>query len=108
MTKREALRQAMQQHTLTSLGFTSGEADTLRRISLTLSRWAEHACNGTIERDETRGNRPFWSNPGYGRHYVAPVADRERGALRRLDAGRSARCGALHHSARRRANRRGR
>ena len=96
MTKREALRQAMQQHTLTSLGFTSGEADTLRRISLTLSRWAEHECNGTIERDETRGNRPFWSNPGSGRHYVAPVADRETGAMKRLDAtvtARNVRCG---------------
>ena len=91
MTKREALRQAMQQHTLTSLGFTPTEADTLRRISLTLSRWAEHECNGTIERDETRGNRPYWSSPGSGRHYVAPVADRERGAMKRLQAIFSAR-----------------
>jgi len=91
MTKREALRQTTQQQTLMSLGFTPSEADTLRRISLTLSRWAEHECNGIIERDETRGNRPFWSNPGSGRHYVAPVADRERGALRRLDATVTAR-----------------
>jgi len=86
MTKREATRQTRQQDVLVSLGFTSGEADALRRISLTLHRWAEHECNGTIERDATRQDRPFWSNPNTGRHYVAPVADRERGALRRLDA----------------------
>ena len=86
MTKREALRQTKQANALIALGFTPSEADTLRRISLTLSRWAEHACNGLIERDEARGNRPFWSSPGSGRHYVAPVADRETGALTRLQA----------------------
>jgi len=91
MTKREALRQTTQANALISLGFTPTEADVLRRISLTLSRWAEHECNGLIERDETRGNRPFWSNPNTGRHFVAPAADRERGALRRLDATVSAR-----------------
>jgi hypothetical protein len=91
MTKREALRQTTQANALITLGFTPSEAATLRRISLTLSRWAEHECNGLIERDETRGNRPFWSSPGSGRHYVAPVADRERGALRRLDATVTAR-----------------
>ena len=86
MTKREALRQTTQVNTLITLGFTPDEADALRRISLTLSRWAEHECDGTIERDETRGNRPFWSNPNTGRHFVAPAADRERGAVKRLKA----------------------
>ena len=84
MTRREAARQTRQQDVLVSLGFTTGESDALRRISLTLHRWAEHTCNGVIERDETRQNRPFWSNPNTGRHYVAPVADRERGAIKRL------------------------
>jgi hypothetical protein len=86
MTKREATRQTRQQNVLVSLGFTPGESDALRRISLTLHRWAEHTCNGTIERDATRQDRPFWSHPHAGRHCVAPVADRERGALRRLEA----------------------
>lgn len=86
MNKREVLRQYTQEQTLQSLGFTRTESQALRRISMTLSRWAEHDCNGTIERDESRNNRPFWSHPGAGRHFVAPVADRERGALRRLDA----------------------
>ena len=84
MKKAEVLRQHTQQQTLQTLGFTPTEAQTLRRISMTLSRWAEHECNGTIERDENRTNRPFWSHPGTGRHFVAPVADREAGAMRRL------------------------
>ena len=84
MTKREAARQTRQHDVLVSLGFTTGESDALRRISLTLHRWAEHECNGVIERDETRQDRPFWSNPNTGRHYVAPVADRQRGAIKRL------------------------
>ena len=84
MTKREILRQHTQQQTLQTLGFTVTEARTLRRISMTLSRWAEHDCNGTIERDENRADRPYWSNPGTGQHFVAPVADREAGAMKRL------------------------
>ena len=101
MTKREAARQTRQHDVLVSLGFTTGESDALRRISLTLHRWAEHECNGVIERDETRQNRPFWSNPNTGRHYVAPVADRERGALRRLDAivtARNVRAGGVQNA----------
>ena len=86
MTKREVLRQHAQQQTLQTLGFTPTEAQTLRRISMTLHRWAEHECNGTIERDENRADRPYWSNPGTGQHFVAPVADREAGAMKRLRA----------------------
>ena len=84
MTKREAIRQHTQQQTLETLGFTATESQTLRRISMTLSRWAENECEGLIERDENRNNRPFWSNPGTGQHFVAPVADKERGATTRL------------------------
>ncbi|CAB4147492.1 hypothetical protein UFOVP1017_31 [uncultured Caudovirales phage] len=98
MTRREAARQTRQQDVLVSLGFTIGESDALRRISLTLHRWAEHTCNGIIERDETRQNRPFWSNPNTGRHFVAPVADRERGALRRLAAIFTARVARESHA----------
>ena len=86
MTKREVLRQHNQEQTLQSLGFTLTESQSLRRISMTLHCWAEHECNGTIERDENRNNRPFWSHPGTGRHFVAPVADREAGAMKRLRA----------------------
>ncbi len=86
MNKREVLRQHNQAQTLQSLGFTLTEAQTLRRISMTLSRWAENECEGLIERDENRNNRPFWSNPRTGQHFVAPVADREAGAMKRLRA----------------------
>jgi hypothetical protein len=86
MNKREVLRQYTQEQTLQSLGFTLTESQSLRRISMTLHRWAEHECNGTIERDENRADRPYWSNPGTGQHFVAPVADREAGAMKRLRA----------------------
>ena len=86
MNKREVLRQYTQEQTLQSLGFTRTESQALRRISMTLSSWSEHECNGTIERDENRDNRPFWSHPETGRHFVAPVADRESGAIKRLRA----------------------
>jgi hypothetical protein len=60
MTKREAIRQHTQAQTLQALGFTPTESQALRRISMTLHRWAEHECNGIIERDENRNNRPYW------------------------------------------------
>lgn len=73
---------------LQSLGFTFEEAQQLRRISMTLSKWAEAECNGEIERDEATG-KPY-RNVGQGiagaKVYRYPVADREAGALKRLKA----------------------
>lgn len=86
MTKREALRQTHQEHTLIDLGFTRDEAAALRRISLTLRRWFERECGdgyGCIERDETSG-KALWRNAISGRAY--PIPDRETGAQRRLAA----------------------
>ena len=54
MNRKEALRQTHQQDTLHSLGFSTRQADTLRRISMTLRRWHELECGidgGCIERD---------------------------------------------------------
>ena len=85
MTRKEAVRINAQEYTLCTLGFTPAEAAQLRRISLTLHRWSEHECNGVIERNEDDGNRPYWSNPNTGKHYVCRVPDREAGALRRLE-----------------------
>ena len=86
MTRKEAYRQNHQAHELMALGFTGEEAEALRRISLTLHRWAEHECNGDIERDGDDGDgRPFRSHAAMGgKHLAYPVPDRERGALRRL------------------------
>jgi len=84
MTRKEAIRQTQQADTLRSLGFTTDEAEQLRRISMTLQRWHERECgtaHGCIERDETTG-RTFWLNSMTGRRY--PTPDRETGALKRL------------------------
>jgi len=74
---------------LARLGFTSGEAAALRRIEMTLHRWAERECgdgsNWAIERDEITGKpHNVWHGDGARRQYA--IADREAGALRRLDA----------------------
>ncbi len=84
MTRREAERQTHQADVLRSLGFTPEEAESLRRISMTLQRWFERECgtdNGCIERDEAT-DRPMWRNANTGRAY--PIPDRETGARRRL------------------------
>jgi hypothetical protein len=93
MTRKEAERLAKQAATLQALGFTSEEAEQLRRISMTLHRWYELECgdgNGCIERDETTG-KPYFlyaSQHGYvsDGHRRSYIADRETGAKRRLAA----------------------
>src|SRR6188768_4398993 len=91
MNRREAMRQTQQENVLLELGFSLTEAAALRRISLTLHRWAEHECNGAIQRDGDHGDgRPFWYNTNTGKR-IGPVADRERGAVARLKGIISAR-----------------
>lgn len=79
---------------LQALGFTYEESVALRRISMTLHRWAELECGDSndfsswcISRDEETG-KPFMEvhphRDGKMRRYA--VADREAGALRRLRA----------------------
>lgn len=77
---------------LHALGFSYEEASQLRRIEMTLQRWAELECGNSndycsyhIERDETTGKpyevvSPHTSNKTIRR----PIADREAGALKRL------------------------
>ena len=74
-------------------GLSLDDALAVRRISMTLHRWYELECgdgNGYIERDETTG-KPYYvncnsrylgANDLRARHVIA---DRERGAIRRLD-----------------------
>jgi hypothetical protein len=84
-TKKEAARLTAQENALCALGFTPDEADRLRRVSLTLRRWHELECGidgGCIERDDATG-RPYWRADS-GRRW--PVADRETGALLRLQS----------------------
>jgi hypothetical protein len=88
VTKRDALRLVQQENTLLSLGFTRQEAEQLRRISMTLHAWHERECGngyGCIERDEKTG-KPFWTSVSGPERHSWPVADREKGALKRLAA----------------------
>lgn len=69
-------------------GLSLDDALTVRRISMTLHRWYELECgdgNGYIERDETTGKPYMVHYPHSGKSYRVRVADRERGAIRRLD-----------------------
>lgn len=77
------------------LGFTYEETDQLRRIEMTLHRWAElecgdsnDHCSWSIERDE-QTDKPFLVTHPHqsgAKSYRRAVADREKGALRRLQA----------------------
>ena len=63
------------------------DARILRRIEMTLFRWCELECGddcGCIERDETTGT-PYWISARTGNRSHS-VPDREKGALKRLDA----------------------
>jgi len=85
MTKNEFERRARLTTALTGLGFTEYEVDVLRRISNTLRRGHELECgtdSGAVERDETTGKPIFRSTSGRS----WPVADRETGAIKRLQA----------------------
>lgn len=72
---------------LAGLGFTYDESTALRRIEMTLARWAERECGDgsdwAIERDEVTG-KPFNTYHGEGNAKRYPIADKEAGALRRL------------------------
>jgi hypothetical protein len=71
---------------LESMGFTYDEAASLRRIEMTLQRWAERECGDgsdwAIQRDEVTG-KPFnvYHGESSPRKYAIP--DREAGALKR-------------------------
>ena len=62
-------------------GFTRQEVDALLRCERVLQTWAEHECNGEIQRDET-SQIPYWYNMHTG-NKCGRTADRETGALRR-------------------------
>ena len=86
MNKQETQRRARLVATLQNLGFTTDEADQLRRISNTLQNWYELECGteqGHIERDE-KTDKPYFYNDRTGNRN--PVNDREKGAYKRLSA----------------------
>ena len=83
ISRRAAEARANLYSSLGSLGFTSDESDALRRVSMALHSWAEHECNGTIQRDEATGIPYFHSE--YDGRRLGRAQDRERGALRKLE-----------------------
>ena len=63
-------------------------AHALRRAQLTLHRWAEEMCNGTIQRDGMDANgQPYrhYGNGTKGPFLTVKCPDRERGALARIE-----------------------
>lgn len=91
MTKREIETRMWQDRALTGLGFTPDEIIALRRISNTLRRWYTLECGTqndygisfSIERDPETG-KPYMVSRLRDRVNRWPIADRERGAEKRL------------------------
>lgn len=74
-------------------GFSTDDALALRRISMTLQRWHELECGDSndycsyyIERNEDTGKPYMVTHPYNGESRRYPIDDRERGALKRLNA----------------------
>jgi hypothetical protein len=84
MTKIQAERYMRILERLEAVGFTTQEVDSLLRCSRTLSTWAEHECNGVIQRDGEEGDgKPYWYSLTTHERLVR-TSDREAGALRRV------------------------
>ena len=78
---------------LQDAGISYEHANALRRISMTLQRWGELECGDgndyaswAIERDEQTVKPYMVRYPHDGKPHRTPVADREKGALKRLQA----------------------
>lgn len=87
-TRKAAIETEEMLRRLERAGVTREDAETLRRISMTLHRWHELECGvdgGGIDRGEETG-RPHWYNSYTGKRSRSPVPDREKGALKRLAA----------------------
>lgn len=62
MTRKQARDTEEMLRRLENVGISYRDAETLRRISMTLHRWSELECgsdNGCIERDE-ESNKTYW------------------------------------------------
>lgn len=95
MTKREHENRVRTLDRLRDLGFTYDEAESLRRIEMTLQRWGELECGNSdnykswhVERDEETGKPSMRIIPhtGDARGHSYPIPDREKGALKRGNA----------------------
>lgn len=86
--KTTAIRQRLER---VGIVLEQGDVSTLRRAAITLDAWATRCCGSSdgraIERDEVTG-KPFatWDMGQSGKRGRAAIADREAGALRRVEA----------------------
>ena len=72
---------------LINSGIELNDAVAIRRISMTLNNWFCLECGteyGYIERDETT-NKPFIIREYKGKQYKYQIADKEKGAIIRLN-----------------------
>jgi hypothetical protein len=83
MRTTKAERQAQWFARMADLGFSYEESTRLRRIEMTLQRWAEAECNGEIQRDERTQIAYRHYGNGSGPFQTVKVADRQRGAANR-------------------------
>lgn len=83
MTKREAQRYVWLCEALRNHGILQDDVDTLLRCSRALHTWAEHECNGAIQRGDN--GKPAWYNTTSGMR-IGTTPDRETGALKRIAA----------------------
>lgn len=88
---RDATYAMMRKFAARGINLSFDDANTLRRAELTLQRWAEQECgNGnahaswSIERDEETGVPYRCVYPHNGPVRRSRIADREKGALRRI------------------------
>ena len=89
MTKQQTENMVRLVARLETLGLSYRDTVALLKIERTLSRWAEAECNGVIQRDGDNGDgKPFavYEVRGntFGGYNRCPIADREKGALKRL------------------------
>lgn len=101
MTKRQAENYArLRLVMLDQLGVEPHDFEHLLRIQMALHRWSERECNGEVETDDESGDA-FRVDRGYGMKTLRyKVANRERGALKRLAAimAKYPKLGAYHQS----------
>ncbi len=91
MTARNDTRALMQQLGARGISLSFDEVNTLRRAQITLHRWAELECGDgndyaswSIERDEATDIPYMCRYPHDGEMHRTRIADREKGAIRRV------------------------
>lgn len=82
MTRKQAERYAHLLNAVSAYGLTRSDLDALLLAEKRLSRFAEHECNGVIQRDEMTGI-PYWYS-SYDNRRLGKARDMENGALKRI------------------------